>query len=215
MLIVSEADIFLRYVMLYFKYILYKMSIKYIIYAMIILCMSCMFRVATRILALTAVLVHLTKCPFQPINLHSTDESALMREFFGINSSSRSKDSVLGSASVDGLSCISSSSIGTGSVKNSLLSNVKCNHIDAEGCILINVTANSIIARHGCIIYNIADGTRDGVTISAGQVLAGVFKKDGTHTRINSSISTDGGSYSRLLIYFDTFYSLRQIPSFK
>ena len=116
-----------------------------------------------------------------------------MREFFGIDSAKRSKDSTLGTTSVDELSCTSSSCIGGGSIKNCLLSNVKCNHIDAEGCVLINVTANSIIARQGCIMYNITDDTHEGLSIAAGQVLVGVFAKDGTHTRMTSSISTDGG----------------------
>ena len=122
-----------------------------------------------------------------------------MREFFGIDSAKRSKDSTLGSTSVDELSCISSSSIGGGSVKNCLLSNVKCNHIDAEGCVLINVTADRIVARQGCIMYNITDDTHDGLCITAGQVLVGVFAKDGTHTRMSSSISTDGGTVNCLI----------------
>ena len=124
----------------------------------------------------------------------STDESALMRKFFGIDSADRIKDSSVGSSTVDDLSCLSSCSIGSGSVKNSLLSNVNCNHIDAEGCVLINVTANKITARQGCIVYNIADGSDEGLDIIAGKVLAGVFSKDGSHKQMNSSIDTDGGT---------------------
>jgi hypothetical protein len=126
-------------------------------------------------------------------SLNSTEESALMRKFFGIDSADRSKDSTVGSTSVDDLSCISSCSLGSGSVKNSLLSNVHCNQIDAEGCVLINVTANKITAKEGCIIYNIADGSAEGLDITAGKVLAGVFSKDGSHKKMHSSIDTDGG----------------------
>lgn len=35
-----------------------------------------------------------------------------------------------------------------------MLSNVRCKYIEAEGCVLINVTAERIIARPGSIIYN-------------------------------------------------------------
>lgn len=49
---------------------------------------------------------------------------------------------------------MSVSSTGTGFVRNSVLTNVRCRHIEAEGCVLINVTADSIIARPGSIIYN-------------------------------------------------------------
>jgi hypothetical protein len=132
-------------------------------------------------------------------SLNSTEESALMRKFFGIDSADRSKDSTVGSTSVDDLSCISSCSLGSGSVKNSLLSNVHCNQIDAEGCVLINVTANKITAKEGCIIYNIADGSAEGLDIIAGKVLAGVFSKDGSHKQMHSSIDTDGGTAPRLL----------------
>jgi hypothetical protein len=46
------------------------------------------------------------------------------------------------------------SSAGTGYVRNSVLSNVRCKYIEAEGCVLINVTAERIVAQPGSIIYN-------------------------------------------------------------
>lgn len=125
--------------------------------------------------------------------INSTEESALMRTFFGIDSSNRSKDSILGTVVVDELSCISSSCIGSGSVTNCVLSNVRCNNIDAIGCVLINVTANSIYGRDGCIVYNVADSSEEGISLQAGKVLAGVFSKDGSHICMKSSITTDGG----------------------
>jgi hypothetical protein len=126
-----------------------------------------------------------------------------MRIFFGIDSTLRTKDSTLGSVTVDELSCISSSSISSGTITNCVLSNVRCNNIDAIGSILINVTANSIYARDGSVIYNIADNTSEGINITEGKVLAGVFSKDGSHMVVNSSISTDGGKncfYSSLTL---------------
>ncbi len=74
-----------------------------------------------------------------------------------------------------------------------MLCNVKCNYIDAEGCVLINVTANSIIARPGCIIYNVMDESNDGIELTDGQVLAGVFSEGGDQLVMKSSTSIDGG----------------------
>ena len=125
-----------------------------------------------------------------------------MRTFYGIDSANRSKASETGTTSVDGLSCIFSSSVLSGTVKNSLLSNVRCNHIDVDGCVLINVTANSIVAKQGCIVYNIADGSADGINITEKVVLAGVFSEDGTHKRMESSTDIDGGKYKTRIMYY-------------
>ena len=125
-----------------------------------------------------------------------------MRTFFGVDSNNRVKDSHVDKVTVDDLSCISSSNIGSGSVKNSLLSNVRCNHIDVDGCVLINVTANSIVAKQGCIVYNIADGSADGINITEKVVLAGVFSEDGTHKRMESSTDIDGGKYLTRTMYY-------------
>lgn len=125
-----------------------------------------------------------------------------MRTFYGIDSAHRSKASETGTTSVDDLSCISSSSVLSGTVKNSLLSNVRCNHIDVDGCVLINVTANSIVAKQGCIVYNIADGSADGINITEKVVLAGVFSEDGTHKRMESSTDIDGGKFLTRTMYY-------------
>ncbi len=79
-------------------------------------------------------------------------------------------------------------------MKNSVLCNVRCNYIEAEGCILINVTADSIIAKPGSVIYNIVDDNGDGLDVSHGQVLAGVFSSDGQQMLMKSSTHIDGGA---------------------
>jgi hypothetical protein len=116
-----------------------------------------------------------------------------MRQFFGIDSKKRTSDSSLGSVIVDSASCISGCTIEDGSVKNSVLSNVRCNRIDAEGCILINVTAKSIVAKPGSILYNIVDDSDAGLTLEDKAVLAGVFADDGSHLVMGSTSGTDGG----------------------
>ena len=47
---------------------------------------------------------------------------------------------------MDEVSMVSASVIGGGEVKDSVLANVRCSHIEAEGCILVNVTAKRIVA---------------------------------------------------------------------
>lgn len=114
-----------------------------------------------------------------------------MRTFFGIDNTDRFKNAESELVKVDSLSCISSSTLLAGSVTNCVISNVKCNYIQAEDCILINVTADRIIASKGSILYNIASKAE--VQVVEGEVLVGVFAQDGTHERVYSSITTDGG----------------------
>ena len=129
--------------------------------------------------------------------LRST-EAELMRLFFELKSS-RVRDSAVVKTDVDNTSCLSSCHIGKtgkkscGTVKNSVLCNVRCNYIDADGCILINVTADSIIAKSGSVIYNIVDESSDGLDVNNGQVLAGVFSSDGSQMLMKSTTNIDGG----------------------
>ena len=125
-------------------------------------------------------------------------EAELMRLFFNIGTT-LIRDSTVINTAIDSVSSVASCRIGTegmktcGSVRNSVLCNVKCNSIDAEGCILINVTADSIVAKPGCIIYNIVDESAYGLDLSEGQVLAGVFTDDGSQLVMKSATSIDGG----------------------
>ncbi|CAM9342494.1 unnamed protein product, partial [Ectocarpus fasciculatus] len=125
-------------------------------------------------------------------------EAELMRLFFGLKSS-RVRDSAVMKTDVDNTSCLSSCHIGKagkkgcGSIKNSVLCNVHCNYIDADGCILINVTADSIIAKPGSVIYNIVDDSQEGLDVNNGQVLAGVFSSDGSQMLMKSTTNIDGG----------------------
>ena len=58
-----------------------------------------------------------------------------------------------------------------GFVKGSVLTGVRCNHIEADNCVLVNVTAEKIIAAPGSIIYNIvAEGDEQILHVAAGQV---------------------------------------------
>lgn len=129
----------------------------------------------------------------------NTPEAELMRMFFGITTD-RVRDSAIIRTSIDGASVVSSCHIGNtagkaynGTITKSVLSNVRCNYIEAEGCIMVNVTADSIIAPPGSIIYNIVDDSEFGLELQPGQVLAGVFTEGGNQLVIKSSTSIDGG----------------------
>ena len=134
-----------------------------------------------------------------------TSESALMRRFFGMSedTSSRIVNTDTSRIVVDSSSCVSNCNLGIaeegdiscGSIKGSVLCNVNCKYIDAENCILINVTAERIIARSGSIVYNVVDESgKNGLDLDEGQVLTGVFSNDGSQLLMNSSLSIDGGN---------------------
>jgi len=129
----------------------------------------------------------------------NTPEADLMRTFFQIAPSRTSHDSVLSAnTEKDAHSCISSCVIGSEEIKStitkSVLSNVHCRHLEAEGCVLINVTAESIVAKPGSIIYNVfvAHGGPP-LVAEAGDVLAGVTEASGTQVVMKSHLEIDGG----------------------
>eukprot|EP00904_Undaria_pinnatifida_P006054 jgi/Undpi1/2579/HiC_scaffold_13.g05958.m1 len=123
----------------------------------------------------------------------TSEESDLLREFLGVTS--RVSNSEVGDGvEVDDVSMVSASKLGTGSVKNSALTNVRCAHIEAEDCILVNVTAKRIVAPKGSIIYNIVDTSSTGVGVGEGGVLVGVHAEDGSQQPVWSNTDTlDGG----------------------
>ena len=94
---------------------------------------------------------------------------------------------------VEGNSSIGASTVVSGTIKGSVLNNVRCKYIEAENAILINVTADRIIAKNGSIAYNIVDQDANGLTLSDGEVRAGVFQADASQIVVHSNISIDGG----------------------
>lgn len=138
----------------------------------------------------------------------SSRDAAMMRKFLGMEEQTGCvRDSEVINTSIDDISCVSSSWLGsnsegetTGFVRNSVLSNVRCKHIEADGCVLINVTAECVIARPGSIIYNILDdknsaGLIENGTLKVGEkdVIVGVFDEAGMQSVMRSNLDTDGG----------------------
>mmetsp|Transcript_12141 Transcript_12141/g.10978 ORF Transcript_12141/g.10978 Transcript_12141/m.10978 type:complete len:537 (-) Transcript_12141:68-1678(-) len=123
-------------------------------------------------------------------------DAELLKLFYGISGDSV-RNSTVTNTSLDGTSLVSSSIIGSasqseGKVVKSVVSNVRTTYIEAEGAILVNVTAAKIIAKPGSIVYNVAY-TGPELIVEAGQVLAGVFSDDESLLVIKSNISIDGG----------------------
>jgi hypothetical protein len=140
-------------------------------------------------------------------------EATLARLFYEINeNSSRVLNSRIAStAFVDLPSSVCNSVIEAGNVKSSILSCVQCEYIDAEGCILINVTAKRIIARPGSIIYNYHESEERGIVVDRDQVLTGVSCGPGSaRISIKSSATTDGGKSWKSAVH-DNPYSFEQI----
>jgi hypothetical protein len=128
-----------------------------------------------------------------------SEEASSMRMFYGIDSSSDTSvmNSEVTNSDVSDGSCISGSRIGfdgdRSKVKASALCNVQCKYVDAEGCILINVSAERITAAPGSILYNIVDTSPEGIVAAPGEVRAGVFAADASCMVMKSNLSIDGG----------------------
>lgn len=127
----------------------------------------------------------------------TSPESDLIRLFYGFGDERIVAASELKNTSIDALSCVSSSKLGSestiGSITRSVLSHVDTHQIEADGAVLINVTARRIIARPGSIAYNVVDSSAEGLTLEEGQILAGVTSADGQQMLMRSRITIDGG----------------------
>eukprot|EP01035_Chromulina_nebulosa_P025911 gene25911-33866_t len=131
-----------------------------------------------------------------------TREAELMRLFMGIPESSLVVDSNVTNTDIDGNSCLFGSIVGsegkpTGRIQNCVLNNVRCKYIDASNSILINITAERIVARGENIAYNLIDESVGTTTplldLEEKTVLVGVFNNDGEQCIIRSDMDTDGG----------------------
>ena len=98
-------------------------------------------------------------------------------------------------------------------MKGSVLTSVRCNHIEADGCVLINVTADRIIAAPGSVVYNVvATGDDKTLVVGAGQVLAGVFSDDGSQSVLRSEMEIDGGkAWETVLAAVGNTHSFEQV----
>ena len=140
-----------------------------------------------------------------------------MRLFFQLDdeNATGNKHNSLDNVTVSGRSCVTSSIISTGFISGSMITGVHCSHIEADQCVLINVTANRIVAPAGSLLYNIVDKSPDGIVLVPDEVRVGVFSADGSHEVIKSSLTIDGGGWVVLkllciikFVLFINFYTL-------
>lgn len=134
----------------------------------------------------------------------NTLEASVMRQFLLGKSASTSVETVLSTSTtsdspsvnstVDSRSIISSSVINGGRINNSILTNVKCNYIESDGSVLINVVADKIYAKNGTILYNlIGDKDHPSFSTEENDVVVGILNEDGEQLIIKSSLLIDGG----------------------
>lgn len=133
---------------------------------------------------------------YQRNTLRLTDDSAetrLMKLFFGIRDEERI-------AGVDAHSAVSSSTLHTASVHRSVIVNTRCQHVEVEDAIVVNVTARRIVAGRGSILYNLVDSSEEGIRLEEGEVRVGVFSADASQTVISSSTHIDGGTDPEMIM---------------
>ena len=117
-------------------------------------------------------------------------EADSMREFLGVT---RGDKGACGeSFGIDAYSTASSCRIVAGVSKRSVLANVAAKEIDAEGAVLVNVTAKKITAGEGSIAYNVVDDS-DELVLKPGEVITDVFGENGSKLRQRSTLDNDGG----------------------
>lgn len=88
------------------------------------------------------------------------------------------------------------------------MSNVRCKYIEADHCVLINVTADRIVAPPHSIIYNLIAKNEDEDTdamspksscsvliLQPGEVHVGVFDANGVQMIMRSNMDIDGGKH--------------------
>ncbi|RYH10224.1 hypothetical protein EON65_39660 [archaeon] len=87
-----------------------------------------------------------------------------------------------------------------GFIKNCVMSNVRCKYIEAENAVLINVTAERIVAKPFSVVYNLLDDKNSPHVATGGvlqldekDVVVGVFDEDGQQFVVRSHMDTDGG----------------------
>jgi hypothetical protein len=95
--------------------------------------------------------------PNSPPNPQNDAESALYRAFLGVPSTRRTATALSPAVTVDAASVLSAVGIGEGSVAGSVLTNVVAPLVEADGAVLVNVTARRVKAAKGAVVYNVVD----------------------------------------------------------
>jgi len=81
--------------------------------------------------------------------------------------------------------------LGSGAIKDSVLSKVSAKEIHADGAIIVNCVAPKITAGKGAILYNLIGDTE--IVAEPGKVCVAVTSEDGSSIEIASKMDIDGG----------------------
>ena len=126
-----------------------------------------------------------------------SEEAEALREYLKIPESRVIGGDVAGVA-LEGGSVALACDIKEGTLTHTVASRVTCDSVDANGCLLINVTARKIKATN-CVVYNVADDSEDGLILPSGAVVTNVFMPGGAPKLTQtSSTTTDGGKVFKL-----------------
>ncbi|CAM9751999.1 unnamed protein product [Chrysoparadoxa australica] len=122
------------------------------------------------------------------------EETELLRTFLSVPQQGEEPNQCdLGDAEVDKASVLSRCHLRSGSVTRSVLSGVKCQYVEANECILINVTARRVVAPPGSLIYNVTDTSESGLCLPQAGVMVGLPSERGQSQLLFSSQGIDGG----------------------
>ncbi len=135
--------------------------------------------------------------------VENNSEGDLIRQFFQVRTANYTENDLI----IENSTGVDSCNIISGKVKSSTLCNVRCESIDCENAILVNVTARRIVAPPGSIIYNITDVSEEGLVVPPEHVLVGMYSIDNdgnaVQTPIHSSLNIDGGKSWEEVISFE------------
>lgn len=121
--------------------------------------------------------------------LEDDGDAKLLRKFMGVTD--KKAHSTLGETTVDEPSTVLNCKIGSGSITGSVLANVNCKEITAEGAIIVNCVAPKISAGKGAILYNLISS--EDIVVAEGAVQVEVTEESGESMLLKSSMDTDGG----------------------
>ncbi len=124
---------------------------------------------------------------------HTDDESRLYREFLGVPVGRRARAEVGEGVGVDEESVLSAVQVKGGTIAKSVLTNVSAIAVEAQGAVLVNVTARKVVAGRGAVLYNVVDDSEEGLVLGEKEVLVGVFDEAGKQQQMASHAERDGG----------------------
>merc|ERR1711865_738198 len=91
---------------------------------------------------------------------------------------------------------------------SSVVSNVNCKEIDAEGAVLVGCSAKKIVAAKGSVGYNLVDVScsGEGIVLAENEVRVGVFPLEKPYFEmVSDAEKTDGGKVFKERVHGNAF----------